>query len=210
MGIFDNFDRMKNGFFRHLSTDYDNEKFLYQNLLAESINIGGVPCTYYVTNHLENKDYLFGESTNPEFVRKFPVNLKFTLPDESNLSIKYGIAGLDNFHAYASRLHFERTSVGVDGCANPTDDPHIPKVGDVLYAGHNKYYYEVIDVGAEANNSMFLQTKHAWDLILRPFINSGYDNPPISLPEINDILGPDSLQINDYIVDNIDDIIYEG
>jgi hypothetical protein len=210
MGNFDNIDRMGNGFFKHLSTDYDNEKLLYQHLLAESINIGGVPCTFYVTNHLENKDSIIGESTGAEFVRKFPVNLKFTLPDESNLSMKYGIGGLDNFHAYASMLHFEQTSQGPTGCINPTDPSHIPKIGDVLLAKHNNMYYELVDVGAEANDSMFLQKKHAWDFILRPFINRAYNNAPVSLEEINTILGPDSLAINDYIVQNIDDIIYEG
>ena len=209
MGNFDHFDRMKNGFFRYQSTDYDNEKTLYESLMSEAFNISGVPCTFYVTNHLENKDYVFAETNGANFIRKFPVKLKFTLPDESNLSMRYGIAGLDNFHAYASQMHFAATSRGPTGCVNPTDEPHIPKIGDVLLAQHNNYYYEVVDVSAEAENSMFLQTKHAWDFILRPFVDRAYNDAPMSLNEINDILGEDGLAINDFIVENIDDVLYQ-
>ena len=41
-----------------------------------------------------------------------------------------------------------------------------PKIGDIIQAKYNGYYYEIVDVNH--TEQMFLQFKHCWDLIVKP------------------------------------------
>ena len=168
---------------------HNNERTLYDWLLAEAVNHYGVPMVYYMVSFDTTYDPIFGEDCNRRYVRKFDIMSYYELPNEDHLWTKFGIEGLDNFHIYISIKHFWAQSTmgirlgafdgkmfnrGFDVNSKEADRYDIyasvtPKVGDIIKAKYNDYYYEIINVKRE--KEQFLQKKHSWDLTCKPYIN---------------------------------------
>jgi hypothetical protein len=148
-------------YFVKTSPQYENEKHLYDLLLAESYNKMGIRGQYYITTYDTTADKIYGEDGNRRFTRKFDIMVYYELPKELELWSKFGIEGLDNFKMFVSKLHYKAART------NGNNVYDVPRVGDVINIVYNNRYYEIIDISEE--EEIFLQRKHSWTLTVQVF-----------------------------------------
>lgn len=168
---------MPNGYVTKCSSNYDNVRKVYGNMMTEMINQHGVCMKYYITTWNTNYDKIFGEDNDRRFERVFDVMSYYQLPKEEKLWTKFGIEGLDSFSMYISKLHFKQAStfgnryvpgnIGIN-----TYNNYIPKIGDIIMSDYTNYIYEVTEVKEEA--TMFLMSKqYVWELIVKTYKDEG-------------------------------------
>ena len=199
--------------FNFQSNKYDSDRNLYDKLLAESYNHNGVPVDFYITSYDTKYDAIFGEDNNKRVVRKFPLMIFYELPNEEELWNQWGIEGMDNFHMFCSKKHFEVAStIGFSGSGDEivydSFDSYKPIVGDILIPKYNKYMYEIVDVREE--ESMFLQNKHSWDFIVRAYKDEQLSvSDSLSGDFIKDYISQDDiLNISGDIDNEKSDVLY--
>lgn len=167
MGNFDHFQRVpEKNFFFYSSSGYNKDKVLYDLLLTEGFNKHGVPMVYYVITYDTSYDPIFGEDNNRRIERSFPVMVYYTLPTEDKQWTPAAMQIIDNFHVFISKRHFAVASK-LNTANQLVFDSYTPKVGDVMKAKYNDFYYEITHVAQE--EEMFLETKHSWDVVLTQF-----------------------------------------
>ncbi len=172
MGNFDSFQRVpEKNFFYYASSGYNPDKTLYDLLLTEAYNKHGVSMQYYVITYDTSHDPLFGEDNNRRIERSFPVMVYYTLPTEDKMWTPAAMITIDNFHVYISKRHFAVAST-LNTSAAQVFASYTPKVGDVMKAKYNEFYYEITHVAQE--EEMFLETKHSWDVVLTQFKDESY------------------------------------
>lgn len=229
---YDNYAK-KTTHFNFTNTCHNKDRLLYDKVLAEGYNNFGVPMVYYVVSYDTTQDEIFGEDNVRNAERKFSVMAYYELPREEELWTKFGIEGIDNFHMYLSKKSFEAESttalvtsgayslafssafdrVGVDNdngtLVYDTYPSYIPKVGDIIKAEYNDYYYEIVDVGEESE--MFLQSKHSWDFIVRPYKDEHVTvSGTLSGDDLSNFTSQDDmLEINDVVDTKKDGVLYE-
>lgn len=168
MGNFDDFDRDKNDWFEYTTSAYDNERELYEKLVAESINIHGVEMVYYALTYDVNYNKIWGEDNNRRYERCFAFMAYYDLPREDN---NYTVLSLDPFDVVnieVSQKHFEQASKrDAYGYIQNQLGSYKPKIGDIIKSDYANFYYEIVDVNQEEN--MFLQSKHTWTFTCKPF-----------------------------------------
>lgn len=169
MGNFDDLPRIRQEeFFDHRTSAYDNERRLYDSLLAECFNIYGSQITYYAINFSTSANPIWGEDGNPSYERCFAFKGKLDLPREDNNTTPFGLEPFDVVIIHASKKHFEVASTyDAYGNRQPQLSPYKPKIGDLLKTKYNSFYYEIVDINHE--EEMFLQHKHAWTFTVRPY-----------------------------------------
>jgi hypothetical protein len=169
MGNFDDIPRIREEeFFDHRTSAYDNERRLYDSLLSECYNINGVNLVYYAVTYDINGNRIWGEDTTREYERCFAFKGLYELPKEDNNTTPFGLEPFDAVTLYISKKHFEVASTyDAYGYRQPQLTAYKPKIGDMIKAEYNNFFYEIVDVAHE--DVMFLQHKHSWTLILRPF-----------------------------------------
>lgn len=162
---YDEYSAMPNNFFQEENPEYDADSKLYDILLTEAYNINGVPMTFYVVGYDTSKDPIFAEDTNKSIERKFDIMAYYELPEEVETFSSFGIDFTDNFHIYVSMRHFSVASK-YNQNGEPNKYPsYIPKVGDLLKAKYNNFYYEIVNVKKE--EQQFLKRPHTWDMIVK-------------------------------------------
>jgi hypothetical protein len=172
---FSAYDPMPNNWLRKCKTDYDNERELYGVLQMEQINMFGVPMEYYATSYnLSAAQQPWSEDENRQITNMYNIMATYELPHEDNLWSKFGIEGIDNFHIYISKMHFNAASGGTG--LYPISGGDVPKVGDILKAKYNNYFYQILMVHQE--EEMFEQYKHSWDLTVKPYRDNKFTTTP--------------------------------
>jgi len=164
MGNFDHFPRQKNEFFHHQDgPEYDKEKQLFDLVSTECINFHGVCCKYYKVSWNKDFNAIWGEDSDRFYERTFDFMSMYELPIETGV---HGIQGFnlqDQFHIYVTFIHFAAaSSVGGEEIE--------PSVGDVIQSNYDHRFWEIVNVDSETRD-MHLQTKHAWDITVIPWIN---------------------------------------
>jgi hypothetical protein len=153
--------------FNKEGTDYNPESELYDLLVTEAFNMHGLPMVYYVTTYNLDYDKLIGEDANRSIQRMFNVQAYYDLPNEQEIWSKWGLEGLDNFHIYISKRHFDGMSK-FDQYGNPDINLiYTPQEGDIIKSMYNNYYYEVLTVKHQTNQ--IHRRVHIWDLIVKPY-----------------------------------------
>jgi len=218
-------------YFDARNTCHDKDKTLYKRLIAEAYNLHGVTMIFYVTSYDTSHDSIFGEDNNRRFIRRFKIQTMYELPREDELWTKFGIEGIDNFHMFAAKESFAAMSTTVfdvrpgafsmafassydqyfpqDTTRYEEYDEYTPKAGDILKAEYNDYYYEIVDVGEEAE--MFLQGKHSWDFIVRPYKDEHLSlGAAVSATEVSGVTDQtDILSVSADVDSEKSDILYE-
>lgn len=167
MGNFDYFARVPNkNFFSYINSAYENESTLYDKLMTEAINKHGTTMVYYVISYDTTFDPLFGEDNDRRVVRYFPVMVYYELPKEDKLWSPVAMQVIDNFHLYISKRHFVAASK-LDTNMAQTFTAYTPKVGDIIKAKYNDFFYEILSVQEE--EEMFIQRKHSWDIVVKQY-----------------------------------------
>lgn len=161
---YEDFNYMPNGYFRKSGDLYDNERELYSILQMEAFNIKGTPVEYLVISYDVEYNKIWGEDNNRRYLSAFNVMAYYELPQEQEIWSKYSIEGIDVFHMFINKLHFNKLSGGTG--IFPLNGGYQPKIGDIVKAKYNNYYYEIVNVNH--TEEMFLQFKHCWDLICKP------------------------------------------
>jgi hypothetical protein len=176
MAEYSAYDPMPTEWMRKCQTSYNNERELYGILQMEHFNMWGVPMEYYATSYNTSADNLWSEDQNRTITNMWNIMTMYELPHEDNLWTKFGIEGIDQFHIYVSKMHFDAVTGGNGTYTSafpqefaPTDS-YLPKVGDILKAKYNNYFYQIVNVKQE--EQMFEQYKHSWDLIVKPFTDN--------------------------------------
>ena len=163
MGNFDHMNINGSGFFDFDSPDYDKEKNLVSVIINEAYNKFGVCMDYYITSYDIKYDRIFGEDNNRRYIRSFPVNVFYKLPNEEKTWSKFGIEGTDDITLWISKQHFEYSSIDTK-----TGISYVrPQIGDIIRSQYNNYYYEITEVSEDTG--MFFQSKqYIWELNIRP------------------------------------------
>jgi hypothetical protein len=164
---YEDYDFMPTSFFRRSLPHYDSERELYSVLQMEAFNQKGVNLEYFVISYDTEYNKVWGEDNDRVYLSAFNIMSYYELPEETEIWNKYSIEGIDTFHIYVNKLHFNYITGG-NGIF-PLEDGYEPKIGDFVRAIYNNYYYEIINVNH--TEQMFLQFKHCWDLIVRPLKN---------------------------------------
>jgi len=157
----------------NMQPKYVADKLLYDSFITEAYNKFGVPMVYYSVDYDVDYDKLWGEDMDRLVERKFHAMAYYELQEEIELFTKFGIEGIDNFHIYISKKHFEVAStysIDSDNITGNTSgvsayDPIEPKRGDIMMSIYNNRWYEIVNVQQE--QEQFLQHKHSWDLIVK-------------------------------------------
>lgn len=161
---YDDYNFMPNSFFKRSSEEYDNERELYGVLQMEGFNNFGTKLRYFVVSFDIEYNKIWGEDNNRTVLSAFDIMSYFDLPQETEMFTQFGIEGIDTFHIYINKMHFDKVTNGT-GIYNNFSG-YKPKIGDIIQAKYNGYYYEIVDVNH--TEQMFLQFKHCWDLIVKP------------------------------------------
>jgi hypothetical protein len=164
---FEEYDFMPNEMFKKTGNLYDNERELYSILQMESFNIKGTPVEYLAISYDVEYNKIWGEDNDRNYLSAFDVMAYYELPQETEMWTKYSIEGIDVFHMFINKLHFNKISGGSG--IFPLDGGYSPKIGDLIRSVYNNFYYEIVNVNH--TEEMFLQFKHSWDLIVKPFKN---------------------------------------
>ncbi len=157
----------------NVQPQYVADKLLYDSIITECYNKFGVPMIYYSIDYDVEYDKLFGEDMDRLIERKFHCMGFYELQEEIELFTRFGIEGIDNFHIYISKKHFEVASTYSIASYNITGDTTgisayptiVPKRGDIMKSLYNNRWYEIVNIQAE--QEQFLQNKHSWDLIVK-------------------------------------------
>ena len=157
----------------NIQPQYVADKLLYDSIITEAYNKFGIPMVYYSVDYDKNYDRIWGEDMDRLIERKFYCMAYYELQEEIELFTKFGIEGIDNFHIYISKKHFEQASTYSIASYNITGDttgisayaPLVPKRGDIMKSVYNNRWYEIVNVQQE--QEQFLQHKHSWDLIVK-------------------------------------------
>lgn len=219
MGNFDTFQRTKNSFFHH-QDQYGNEKTLYSLLLTEAYNLMGVCMDYFTASYDYNDNTVWGEDGNRKFVRKFSFMGYMELPLEQDNWTPFGVEPFDSIKVYISKRHFAAASKydAYDHRQPELTSYSEPRVGDFVKSNYADYFYEIVDV--KHQEEMFLQTKHAWELTIRPFKDehltfSASDYSFQTSASVSDILAKsgqeDSFNLSATIDQKVesDDVLYD-
>ena len=169
---------MPNGWITKCDSKYNNERRLFNKVISESIKLDGVCLDFYVTTWDKNYYKIWGEDNNRRFVRKFAINGYYTLPREDKLWTKFGAEGIDTFSIFVAKEHFLLASLydyqkkcrmynNLDSSTGK-ELGYIPRIGDILMAGYNKYIYEITEVKEEAGQYL-LSNQYVWEFIVKPF-----------------------------------------
>jgi len=181
MGNFDDFDREKNEYFQFQSSAYDNERQLYDSMLAECYNIHGVEMVYYILTFDTSYNKIWGEDNDRRYERCFAFMSLLELPKEDNNTTPFGLEPFDLVQVNVSKKHFENASLrDSNGYLQPQLSAYKPKVGDIIKSVYANYYYEIVDLTHE--DTMFLQHKHSWTFLVKPYKNEHYDIKTSELP----------------------------
>jgi hypothetical protein len=168
MGNFDEYNRDHNEHFEYVTSAYDNEKLLYEKMVAECINIHGVEMMYYVLTFDINYNKIWGEDNDRRFERCFSFMTLYELPREDNNFTQLSIEPFDVVMMTVSKKHFEQASkCDSNGYKQPQLTSYKPKIGDIIKSEYANYFYEIVDVSHEEN--MFLQSKHTWTFTCKPY-----------------------------------------
>jgi len=171
MGNFDNLSRQKNSYFQH-QPEYNNEKLLYQLLVTEMYNLHGVCMTYYSVSFSTSANAIWAEDDKKVIERLFSFMAMYELPREEEAFTKFGVAGIDNFHIFISKRHFEMASTYSTTGLPGVHESITPRIGDILKANYNDYLYEIVSV--KDTEVQFEQEQHTWDIIVSPFRDKGF------------------------------------
>lgn len=173
-------------YFNHFNSNYDNERFLYDLLLAEAYNKHGVCCSYIKISYDLNYDKLFKEDNNRTIERRFNIMAYFDLPRETKTFSNAGIGWSEIFHIFLSKAHFNVAST-CDASGNLSAyPPYIPQVSDILETQYNGVFYEIISVKDAVE--VFLQGKHSWDIVVRIFRDKHLNVSPDTSGTMTDLL----------------------
>jgi hypothetical protein len=194
-------------FFNEENTAYDSEKNLYDLLITEAYNKNGVKMQYYVVSLNTNYDKIYGEDLNRMVERKFNVQTYYELPQENEYWSRFGIEGIDTFSMFVSKRHFQTAST-YDSIGNPNIfSACVPKVGDIIKASYNNYFYEIITV--KQQQQQFHKTSHSWEFIVKPMkdekhgVEANMTNDDINdFMNISDIFDT-SATVTDYIKEKL-------
>lgn len=214
---YNKFDDVPNGWFTKTkradgSDPYANERELFDLWITEAYNKFGVTLTYYAISFDTLHDPLFGEDNNRRIARKFDFMGFYSLPREEKLWSKFGIEGMDSISIFVSKRHFRVTSK--HNFAKEEDvqySEYIPKIGDIVCAQYNNYYYEITDVKEETG--MYLLSKqHVWELVCKPFRNEHLSlsaSTSADMGAISTIIQTeDPFNIKQFVEDNKEEVIY--
>ena len=198
---------MPNTWLRKCGSNYDNERELYAVLQMEQINMFGVPMEYYAVSFQTSAvQYPWTEDSNRQITDKWDIMTMYELPHEDNLWSKFGLEGIDNFHMFVSKMHFNSVTGGTG--TYPISGGYQPLVGDILKAKYNEYYYQVVMVKQE--EVQFEQYKHTYDIIVKPFRDNQLSTTPsTSATSISGAINQaDIFNIKEVINTEKQDIIY--
>lgn len=149
----------------------ESESNLYDDLNTEQINDFGVPTDYYILDYSTNNQRIFGEDNDQTYVRKFPLQVQFELPEDAATSSLFGIEFKQMFVMQASIKHFKYSSTWDEGQQDYEINPeHEPQRGDIILTSHNNTFYEIIDV--KSSFVQFLQQIHSYSLTVRVYVNN--------------------------------------
>jgi len=168
---YETYNYMPTSFFRKDSS-YDNERELYSVLQMEAYNIYGNKIDYFVVTFDTTYNKIWGEDNDRAIVSAFNVMSYYELPREDVLVSNFGLEGIDTFHVYINKMHFNKI-VGGTGQYPININDYKPKVGDIIRPEYNNFYYEIVNVNH--TEEMFLQYKHCWDLIVKSWKNEHFD-----------------------------------
>jgi hypothetical protein len=173
------------------------DRAVYENTLAESIEIFGISIEYLVVEYDETKEKLYAEDSKPHTTARYLMKAQAEyLGSEDFMLTKFGLQSSDQMELVISKSKFEEI-VG-DGAE--------PKSGDRVYITYQDRYYTVADAKEESN--IFLQRKFSWMLILNPTDLIGAEvTPNIGVPDYED--EEDIFNDNDLIDELDDDIVVE-
>ena len=173
-------------YFNHFNPNYNNERFLYDLLLAEAYNKHGVCCSYIKISYNTNYDKLFKEDNDRTIERRFNIMAYFDLPRETKTFSNAGIGWGDVFHLYISKAHFNVAST-YDSVGNLSAYPsYLPQVSDLLNVEFNETFWEIISV--KDSQDQFLQGKHSWDLVVRAYRDKHLNVSPDTSGTMSDLL----------------------
>lgn len=173
------------------------DRSVYENTLAESIEIFGISIEYLMVEYDETKEKLYAEDSKPIITEKYLMKAQAEyLGSEDFMLTKFGLQSTDNMELTISKSKFEEI-VG-DGAE--------PKSGDRVKVIYQDRIYTVAEAKEESN--IFLQKKFSWLLILNPTDFIGAEvTPNIGVPDYEE--EPPLFDDNDLIDELGDDIVVE-
>ena len=147
---------------------YFSERRLFDLWITEAYNKHGVSMIYYPVSFDTNYDKLYGEDLDRKVIRKFDLMVFYTLPRVEKLWSKFGIEGMDNFSMFCGKKHFQIASQYEYTQTSAAYSAYVPKIGDIIRAKYNNYYYEIIDIKEESGQ--YLQSpQHLWEFLVKPY-----------------------------------------
>ena len=198
-------------YFNHFNPNYNNERFLYDLLLAEAYNKHGVCCSYIKISYDTNKEPLFKEDNDRTIERRFNIMAYFDLPRETKTFSNAGIGWSDIYHVFISKAHFNVAST-CDVYGNLSAYPsYIPQVADLIETQYNSLLLEIISI--KDSDNQFLQGKHSWDVIVRIFRDKHLNVSPDTSGTMTDLLQyvnrSDLFDIGSFINEENNNIAYQ-
>ena len=171
-GSYLDYGYMPNGFLTKspvtTNDQYFSERRLFDLLITEAYNKHGVSMIYYPISFDVNYDKLYGEDLDRKIIRKFNLMVFYTLPRVEKLWSKFGIEGMDNFSMFCSKKHFQVASQYDYTQTSASFGVYVPKIGDIIRALYNNYYYEIVDIKEESGQ--YLQSpQHMWEFLVKPY-----------------------------------------
>lgn len=176
----------------------DNDKSLYNSLQMQLINSYGSDLTYYSTDYNTDYDKIFGEDMDRHVLDSYdPVMATFSIPEEQLSYEKFGIFGIDEFHIFINKTHFEYATSSYD-----------IKRGDLISINGKDMVYEIMSTKDKVNQ--FMQEQYTWDLTVRPFRDNKLTlSPNVSASLLSAYVDTnDILEVNTVVDNEVSAISY--
>jgi hypothetical protein len=202
-------DPMPNQYFNYNGSCYNNEKKLYDQTTSEALDMNGVKCDYYVVDHSEDNEKLWGEDNDKHIIQQYKLKVYFETPPEVRQYTQFGIEDVDSFQMYCTKMMFNKYASG-----------YVPKFGDFIRPHYNGVLYEITDV--IDTDEQFLNTQHNWKFTVKVWENNmltttpaisaeqseTYDEQDITPIKVYTTSGSDTLKQNDLIEEEKTNVLY--
>ena len=162
------YDWNKPHYFDPSSECYSAEAALMSSLTSEAYNKFGFTVEYYVKQISTKRDKIYGEDALENIVRRFKLNVYTdSIPQMEKHYMLQGMTYADIVHLQCTVQHFKEASVRSFITNEVAYDEYYPRIGDLMYFGWNKTFYEVINVKTFSDGSSFLTTPITFEFIVK-------------------------------------------
>jgi len=139
-------------------SDSHPEVELFDSLVTEYNDIGGVKIEYYIRDESIEMDQLYGESVNTAYLGPYTTKMTYEVTKEDSVTDAFGITSVDMIeYGFIPKTTYQRD----------VSNTYDPKPGDVIKTLWNERSYEVVDVGEE--ESIHQLHKRVYEFIMKPY-----------------------------------------